>query len=205
MTTALAKGGNTVLTAAACRVTLSSPATGIDVSAVLLGPDGRVRSDDDLIFYNHAAQDGVRLSGQTIVADLAVIPETVDRVAIVASIDPELRVRYFDASSTPHAVIECGGARSTFEPPSLRHRETVAVLVELYRRAGSWKARAVGQGWDTGLAGLASDFGIVVDDPGPTAAVPSTVTPARSRQLSAVASPPGPSTAPVRPLRRWAK
>lgn len=93
MTTTLAKGGNTVLTAAACRVTLSSPTTDIDVSAVLLGPDGRVRSDDDLIFYNHAAQDGVRLSGQTIVADLAAIPETVDRVAIVASIDPELRVK----------------------------------------------------------------------------------------------------------------
>ncbi|OCC09145.1 TerD family protein [Streptomyces sp. PTY087I2] len=199
MTTALAKGGNTALSAAAaCRVTLSSPTTGIDVSAVLLGPDGRVRSDDDLIFYNHAAQDGVRLSGQTIVADLAAIPETVDRVAIVASIDPELRVRYFDASSTPHAVIECGGVRSTFEPPPLMHRETVAVLVELYRRAGSWKARAVGQGWDTGLAGLASDFGIVVDDPGPTAAAPPTVTPARSRQLSPGASPPRPVTTPAR-------
>lgn len=199
MTTALAKGGNTALTAAACRVTLSSPTTGIDVSAVLLGQDGRVRSDDDLIFYNHAVQDGVRLSGQTIVADLAAIPETVDRVAIVASIDPELRVRYFDASSNPHAVIECGGVRSTFEPPPLMHRETVAVLVELYRRAGGWKARAVGQGWDTGLAGLASDFGIVVDDPGPITAAPSTVTPARSRQMSAVPSPPGPVTAPVRP------
>ncbi|MFI1186384.1 TerD family protein [Streptomyces californicus] len=199
MTTALTKGGNTVLTAGSCRVTLSSPVTGIDVSAVLLGPDGRVRSDDDLIFYNHAAQDGVRLSGQTIVADLAAIPETVDRVAVVASIDPELRVRYFDASSTPHAVIECGGVRHTFEPPALMHRETVAVLVELYRRAGSWKARAVGQGWDTGLAGLASDVGIVVDDPGPTAAAPPTVTPARSRQPSAVASPPGPVTAPAPP------
>ncbi|MGW5094155.1 TerD family protein [Streptomyces nodosus] len=199
MTTALAKGGNTALSAAAaCRVTLSSPTTSIDVSAVLLGPDGRVRSDDDLIFYNHAAQDGVRLTGQTIVADLAAIPETVDRVAIVASIDPELRVRYFDASSTPYAVIECGGVRSTFEPPSLMHRETVAVLVELYRRAGGWKARAVGQGWDTGLAGLASDFGIVVDDPGPTAAAPPTVTPARSRRLSPGASPPRPVTTPAR-------
>jgi stress response protein SCP2 len=213
MTTTLAKGGNAVLSAAVCRVTLSSPTTGIDVSAVLLGQDGKVRSDDDLVFYNHAAQDGVVLKGQTIVADLAAAPTTVDRIAIVASIDPELRTTYFDSSNTPHAVIECGSARITFAPPPLMHRETVAILVELYRRAGSWKARAVGQGWDTGLAGLASDSGIVVDDPGPATAPTSLpATASQTRRMHAApprpthvpAIPPAvalvPPTTPVRPL-----
>lgn len=170
MITTLAKGGNAVLSTAVCRVTLTSPGTGIDVSAVLLGPDGRVRDDDDLVFYHHSSQDGVALDRQTVVADLAAVPGTVHRIAIAASVDPELPVTHFDASTTPRADIECGDARITFGPPPLTGRETVAVLIELYRYAGGWKARAVGQGWDTGLAGLASDFGIVVDDPGPAPA-----------------------------------
>ncbi|MFF4967301.1 TerD family protein [Streptomyces sp. NPDC001037] len=196
MTTTLAKGGNAVLAAAVCRVTLTSLTTGIDVSAVLLGQDGKVRSDDDLVFYNHSSQDGVVLNGQTIVADLVAVPTTVDRVAVVASIDPELRATHFDESNTPHAVIECGSARITFAPPPLMHRETVVILIELYRRAGVWKARAVGQGWDTGLAGLASDFGIVVDDPGPsTAQSPSAATGAQTRHTPTV--PPRPVYAPI--------
>lgn len=192
MTTALTKGGNTALSAAVCRVTLTSPTTGIDVSAVLLGQNGKVRSDDGLVFYNHPSQDGVALKGQTIVADLATVPATVDRIAVVASIDPELRATHFDADNTPHAVIECGRSRITFTPPPLAHRETVAILIELYRRAGDWKARAVGQGWDTGLAGLASDFGIVVDDPGPSAAKTPPASPAAQAQHS--------PTRPPRPL-----
>ncbi|MFJ5260564.1 TerD family protein [Streptomyces sp. NPDC088387] len=195
MTTTLAKGGNAALSAAVCRVTLTSLTTGIDVSAVLLAQDGKVRSDDDLVFYNHSSHDGVVLKGQTIVADLTVLPATVDRVAIVASIDPDLRATHFDASNTPHAVIECGSERITFAPPPLTHRETVVILVELYRRAGVWKARAVGQGWDTGLAGLASDFGIVVDDPGPsTAQSPSAATATQTRPTPV--APPRPTYAP---------
>ncbi|MFI5883707.1 TerD family protein [Streptomyces sp. NPDC051554] len=190
MTSTLVKGGNAVLSAAVCRVILTSLTTGIDVSAVLLGQGGKVRSDDDLVFYNHSSQDGIVLKGQTIVADLAAVPTTVDRIAVVASIDPELRATHFDASNTPHAVIECGSARITFAPPPLTHRETVAILIELYRRAGGWKARAVGQGWDTGLAGLASDFGIVVDDPGPSMAQNSSAaTAAQTRHTRAAPRP----------------
>ncbi|MEV7340508.1 TerD family protein [Streptomyces sp. NPDC093544] len=206
MTTTLAKGGNAVLPAAFCRVTLTALTTGIDVSAVLLGQDGKVRSDDDLVFYNHSSQDGIVVKGQTILADLAAVPTAVDRIAIVASIDPELRATHFDASNTPHAVIECGSARIAFAPPSLTHRETVAILIELYRRSGSWKARAVGQGWDTGLAGLALDFGIVVDDPGPpTAQTSSAAKATQVRHTPAVPPPPtyaphiSPAAAPVSP------
>ncbi|MFD6287585.1 TerD family protein [Streptomyces sp. NPDC060205] len=195
MTMTLTKGGNAALPAAVCRVTLNSLTTGIDVSAVLLGQDGKVRSDDDLVFYNHASQDKVELRGQTIVADLAAIPAAVDRIVVVASIDPELTATHFDASNTPQAVVECGSARITFEPPPLVHHETVALLIELYRRSGGWKARAVGQGWDTGLAGLASDFGIVVDDPGPSAGQVSAVPPAQRQHMQ-----PAPPMTPPRPL-----
>ncbi|WP_243084451.1 TerD family protein [Streptomyces sp. 891-h] len=189
MTTVLTKGGNVALSAAICRVTLSSATTGIDVASVLLGEDSKVRSDDDLVFYNHTSQDGVELNGQTVVAELAAVPSTVDRIAVVASIDPELQVTHFDAINTPHAIIECGNARITFVPPPLMHRETVAILIELYRHAGAWKARAVGQGWDTGLAGLASGFGIDVDDPGPTGTQASPRTPTQGRHTPPVPPP----------------
>ncbi|MCB5177786.1 TerD family protein [Streptomyces antimicrobicus] len=188
--TTLAKGGNAVLSAAVCRVTLTSPTTGIDVSAVLLGQGGKVRSDEDLVFYNNSSESGIELEGQTIVADLAAVPTAIDRIAVVASIDPELPATHFDASNTPRAVVECGDAHITFEPPPLMHRETAAILIELYRRAGSWKVRAVGQGWDTGLAGLASDFGIIVDDPGPSAGpVSSAADPAPVQRTPSVPPP----------------
>ncbi|CAL9305038.1 VWA domain-containing protein [Streptomyces sp. SudanB91_2054] len=166
MTNALAKGGNAPLLAGNCKVTLTARQTEIDVCAVLLSQDGKVRSDDDLVFYNHSAQDGVVLDGQSVSADLPVVPGAVDRIVIVASIDPQGSAACFNADNTPQAVIDSGGAQLTFSPPPFVHRETAAVLVELYRRAGGWKVRAVGQGWDTGLAGLATDFGVVVDDDG---------------------------------------
>jgi stress response protein SCP2/uncharacterized protein involved in tellurium resistance len=201
MTTTLAKGGNTTLPDATCRVTLGVPGAGIDVSAVLLGPDGSVRGDEDLVFYNHPAQDGVSVDGRTVLASLAAVPASVDRIAVVASVDPDLGVTHFDAGTTPRAVVECGGARIDFVPPPLVHRETVALLVELYRRAGAWKVRAVGQGWDTGLAGLAADFGIVVDDPGPATAAPAPIpapAPAPAPWQPPKPSPPPPYT-PQRP------
>lgn len=166
MTKTLAKGGNAPLLAGNCKVTLTARQTDIDVSAVLLSQDGKVRSDDDLVFYNHSAQDGVVLDGQSVRADLSVVPGAVDRIVIVASIDPQGPATHFNADNTPQAVVDSGSTQLTFMPPPFIHRETAAVLVEFYRRAGGWKVRAVGQGWDTGLAGLATDFGVVVDDDG---------------------------------------
>ncbi|GGY35252.1 TerD family protein [Streptomyces omiyaensis] len=192
-TLALAQGGNAPLSAAVCRVTLDSSGGGIDVSAVLLGPDGRVRGDDDLVFYNHPAHDGVSLEGRTVTADLPSLPAGVDRVAIVASADPALPAARLDGAATPHALVECGADRLSFAPAPFARGETVAVLVELYRRGDGWKARAVGQGWDTGLAGLATDFGIDVaaEEPEPARAPEPAVVPA-----PVPASAPAPAAVP---------
>ncbi|MEU6343309.1 TerD family protein [Streptomyces sp. NPDC046977] len=198
MITNLTKGGNAPLLGNTCQVTVTTPTTGIDVSAVLLAQDGKVRTDEDLVFYNHRSQDGVSLAGQTIAADLAAVPGSVDRIAVVASIDPQCSAPHFDASSTPRAVVDCGDGRIMFAPPPLANRETVAVVVEFYRRAGSWKVRAVGQGWDTGLAGLAGDFGIVVDDPGPASAAVA-ATPPESPSTSHHATSAQPVRAPAVP------
>ena len=40
--------------------------------------------------------------------------------------------------------------------------ETALVCTEIYRRDGRWRLRAIGQGYQDGLAGLARDFGVDV-------------------------------------------
>ncbi|MEU3050012.1 TerD family protein [Streptomyces sp. NPDC006984] len=202
----LAKGANAPLPAGPCRVHLASAGAEIDVCAVLLGPDGRVRGDEDLVFFNHPAEGGVKLEDRTITVDLAAVPASVERIGVVAALDAAAGgVHRFDAASTPQASVECGEARITFDPPPLADGETAALVVELYRRAGTWKVRAVGQGWSTGLAGLATDFGVAVDDPGPDAspAAPPPAPPATTTARPPAPEPPAvPPAAPPRPTGR---
>ncbi|MGX2996161.1 TerD family protein [Streptomyces sp. JNUCC 64] len=206
MAITLSKGANAPLVGARCQVTVAASGVPFDVSAVLLGPDGKVRGDQDLVFYNHRSQDGVTVTGRTVTADFRRVPASVERVAVVASVDVDHPAARFDAVGTPRADVECGSTRLAFVPPPMNGGETVAVLVELYRRQGGWKVRAVGQGWASGLAGLAEDFGIVVDDPGPAPAPapPPETAPAPRRPAPAARTAPpapawSPSAAPVHP------
>ncbi|KOT86427.1 stress response protein, TerZ- and CABP1 [Streptomyces sp. NRRL F-5755] len=178
----MVKGGNVGLAAlsedtGSLVVSLSwSSASGdgdADVSILLLGADGKVRGDADFFFYNNpAAADGsVQLLGKTPTAngsedrvgiDLTAVPADVERLVVAASqygsarfgqLD-DLRVTVADRTGEPLLgfSINDAGAESAF------------IFGELYRRGGEWKFRAVGQGYETGLAGLATDFGITVDD-----------------------------------------
>ena len=143
----------------------------VDVSALLLGPDGRVRSDADFVFYNApAGGDGaVRLLGKRaddltgedrVAVDLEALPAEVERVLITASVDggrgfgdvPELGLVVLDATSAPVARFDVAGAGS----------ETAMVLGELYVRGEEWKFRAIGQGYASGLHGIAKDYGVNV-------------------------------------------
>ncbi|MGW0665320.1 TerD family protein [Streptodolium elevatio] len=200
----IVKGANAPVPTQPCRVTVGAPGAPIDVSAVLLGSDGKVRSDDDLVFYNHPRQDGVAVAGRTVQIDLPSLPADVDRIAVVASVDPDKPIEHFDANTTPGAVLESGVVHVAFAPPAFADRETVAVVMEVYRRAGAWKVRAVGQGWASGLAGLATDFGVDVDAPeppagpapsvrrpAPTTGAPNTGSPGLVPPLGAVLLPKG--------------
>jgi stress response protein SCP2 len=158
----LSKGENAVLEPRAVAFRVAARGTPVDVSAVLLGPNGRVRSDDDLVFHNHPAQDGVSLDGDTVTADLSRIPAGVGTVVVVASIDLSHPAAVFTTAPVLTGT-QGSSTRLTFTPPDFGARETVVVLAEIYRRAGEWKVRAVGQGYASGLAGLASDYGVDVD------------------------------------------
>jgi stress response protein SCP2 len=143
-----------------------------DVSVLLLGADGKVRSDADFYFYNNpVAPDGsVQLLGKTPTAqgsedrigfDLTAIPDGVERIVVAAS-------RY-EGTFGELEDVQVGladGAGEDLLRFAVDDAGPVRALLfgELYRRAGEWKFRAVGQGYDTGLAGLATDFGVDVDD-----------------------------------------
>ncbi|MFI9463354.1 TerD family protein [Streptomyces xiamenensis] len=144
-----------------------------DVCVLLVDADGKVRGDDDFYFYNNpVAPDGsVHLLGKTagtegsedrIGFDLTALPAAVDRIVVAASRDgaagfdelDDLRVTLSDAA---------GDRLLRFAPEGT---EAVSALVfgELYRRGTDWKFRAVGQGYASGLAGLATDFGVDIED-----------------------------------------
>ncbi|MFJ8106010.1 TerD family protein [Streptomyces sp. NPDC096132] len=167
----LGKGGNTALGAGAVTVELSAEGEPVDLSALLVTTEGRVRSDDDLVFYNQpsAESDAVRHRAadadgpERIEVDPAALPAEVDRVVLVASCDPD------DAARTFHGVknvevraVQDGTEPVVFRPPALTDGERAVLLTELYRRGEAWKVRAIGQGYADGLAGLATDFGIEV-------------------------------------------
>lgn len=229
------KGSNVPVPTTALRVELgwrSGPGVpDADASALLL-VDGKVRSDGDFVFYNQPAHSSgaVRHEGKgnaggkvtdSLLVDLARVEPVVDRIVLAASADggtfgrvPDLYIEVRDAvQNTAVARFDSTGATV----------ETAFVLGEFYRRQGAWKFRAVGQGYDSGLGGLATDFGITVDEPqqtapaatmpppagpavhmpppsGPPVNLPPPVQPPVTMPPPPVAPPvsPPPSTAPVR-------
>ena len=185
--TQMSKGSNVALTATGLRVELgwtAGPGTpDVDASALLVTDTGKVRSDADFVFYNqpqHAsgavAHGGKSGSADVITVDTARLEPAVDKVVVAASADggtfgqvPGLHLRLLDTSGAELARFDIADASS----------ETAFVFGEVYRRGTDWKFRAVGQGYDTGLAGLATDFGISVDDaPAVAAPVPAATVPA---------------------------
>lgn len=206
----MAKGSNVAVPTAALRVELgwtSGPGVpDADASALLLVAD-RVRSDGDFVFYNQPAHasgavrhEGKRGAGgrvtDTLYVDLARVEPAIERVVLAASADggtfgrvPGLYVRVLDA--------ERGTEIARFDASATV--ETAFVLGELYRRQGAWKFRAVGQGYDSGLAGLATDYGITVDEPRQTPPPPPA--PATRVDLPAppVFTPPSPPSPPSPP------
>ncbi|MDP9998976.1 MULTISPECIES: TerD family protein [Pseudarthrobacter] len=160
--------------------TTSGEAFDLDASALLVGADGKVRSQDDFIFYNQLqAKDGSVVhqgdnrSGvgdgddEQILIDLSLIAADVDRVVIVVSIDQaDVRGQNFGQIRGAY----CRVLNQDTDQEVVRYDlsedaapETSMIFAEIYRNRAEWKFRAVGQGYATGLHGIATDFGISLD------------------------------------------
>jgi stress response protein SCP2 len=188
-----------------------------DVSVLLLDGHGKVRSDADFYFYNNpvAADGSVQLLGKEptgdgsedrISFDLTAVPVDVERIVVAASryegarfgeLD-DLKVTLADSvgESLLRFVIEDAGQVSAI------------IFGELYRRGEEWKFRAVGQGYESGLAGLATDFGVdIEDDEAEAAQEPGVGSPGAPPQapLEAVPAPRPPAEEEAAPKKRTAR
>ncbi|MCP2274577.1 putative conserved protein, AIM24 family [Nocardia amikacinitolerans] len=194
--TALVRGENRPAPADRMTVTVTCTAP-VDVSALLLNAAGRVRSDGDFVFFNQPVGPGVtyrhgRGAGDMVDVRTSALPADVDKVVVTASLDGSGPPTFAGAGSLT-ATIGSDSGTVTFPMTGLS-TETAVVCVEIYRRGGAWKIRAVGQGYDDGLAGIARAFGVNVDDePAPPAA--SQAAPS-SAYGSPAAPPPAYPTAP---------
>jgi len=186
----LAKGNNLSLTKVSPGLTVATVGLGwdprttsgeafdLDASALLIGDNGKVRSSADFIFYNQpAAADksvvhlGDNRSGagdgddEQITIDLNLVAADVSRVVIVVSIDQaDARRQNFGQVRGAYCRVVDQDEKEIvrFDLSEDAAPETAMLFAEVYRNGAEWKFKAVGQGYTSGLAGIADDFGVVL-------------------------------------------
>ena len=149
----------------------------VDLCGLLLGADGRVRDDADFVFYNQPSHPsgGVVHQGRTgtqerLAIDLDQLPDEIEKVVLVSAIATGT---FGDVKGLAVSVVDVEGDGEDVRFDAMgATAETAFVVGELYKRSGKWKFRAVGQGWDSGLSSLATNFGVSIaapPDPSPAA------------------------------------
>ncbi|MFE1146819.1 TerD family protein [Streptomyces albidoflavus] len=157
-----------------CHVTAAweQPVHGeVDVVAFVLDEDEQVAFDEDFVFYGAPENPAgtVRLltggpAEQTIAVDLASLPPSTHKVVVGAAVDGDLAfgdVGAVQVALAPGGSAATPSARATLDAAT---SERTLLLAELYRRGPVWRFRAVGQGYDHGLAALARGYGVDVAD-----------------------------------------
>lgn len=189
MAVSLSKGGNVSLSKEAPGLTnivvglgwdsrsTDGAAFDLDASAFLLKDDGKVRADNDFVFYNNAkSSDGsIEHTGdnttgegegddEQIKANLAAIPPEVTKVSFSVTIhDAEARSQNFGMVQSAFIRVVNAANNSEIVRYDLSEdfsTETALIFGEIYRNGEEWKFRAVGQGFAGGLGPLARNFGV---------------------------------------------
>ncbi|MEN0135211.1 MAG: TerD family protein [Rhodococcus sp. (in: high G+C Gram-positive bacteria)] len=210
MSTPLAKGQNGPLSVADVIVSLELTAAA-DLSALLVTDSGKVRSDADFVFFNQPSGPGVQLvpgaTGQaaSLKVSLGAVPADIAQVRAVITLDDA--TSNFGRSAPPTARVADGVGNALYEYKiEGLNSESIVIALELYRRQGAWKVRAVGQGYAGGFAALVTDHGVSVDDAPAPASAPAPVqqppapTPAPQAAYpppAAPAAPPAPAATPA--------
>jgi tellurium resistance protein TerD len=151
----------------------------LDASVFLLGSNGKVRSDQDFIFYNNlkSVDGSVEHMGdnrtgagegddEVIKVNLATVPAEVEKIAIAVTIhEADARKQNFGMVSNAFIRLvneEDGKEVVRYDLGEDFSTETAVIFGELYRHGGDWKFRAVGQGYAGGLGPLARNYGVNV-------------------------------------------
>jgi tellurium resistance protein TerD len=191
MSVSLNKGGNVSLSKEAPGLTAVNVALGwdarttsgtdfdLDASALLVNATGKIISDQYFVFFNNlkspdgsVEHTGDNLTGEgegddeTIKVNLAAVPAEVDKIVFAVSIyDAEPRSQSFGQVRNAYirVVNQAGEAEiARYDLSEDASTETAMIFGEVYRNKAEWKFRAVGQGYSTGLAGIARDYGVNV-------------------------------------------
>jgi tellurium resistance protein TerD len=191
MSVSLAKGGNVSLTKEAPGMTDvlvglgwdARTTTGtdfdLDASAILVKADGKAMSDKHFIFFNNTTSPegavehtGDNLTGQgdgddeAIKVNLTSVPAEVEKIVFPVSIyEGQARQQGFGQVRNAYIRIlnQSGGSEiARYDLSEDASTETAMLFGELYRSGAEWKFRAVGQGYSSGLTGIAQDFGVNV-------------------------------------------
>ncbi|MBC2876567.1 MULTISPECIES: TerD family protein [Streptomyces] len=191
MAVTLAKGGNVSLSKEAPGLTAVTVGLGwdvrtttgadydLDASALLCDANGKVPSDQHFVFFNNlrspegsVVHSGDNLTGggdgddEQVQVDLAAVPAEVDKIVFPVSIyDAAQRGQSF--GQVRNAFIRVvnradGRELARYDLTEDASTETAMVFGELYRHGPEWKFRAIGQGYASGLAGIAQDYGVRV-------------------------------------------
>ncbi|AZI56989.1 TerD family protein [Nakamurella antarctica] len=189
MSVSLTKGGNVSLTKVAPNLTAVSVGLGwdirtttgtdfdLDASALGLDTAKRILSDKHFVFFNNLKSPdgsiehtGDNLTGEgdgddeVINVNLAAVPAEIDSIAFPVSIyDADARSQSFGQVRNAYIrVVDAsnGTELARYDLSEDASTETAMVFGELYRNGAEWKFRATGQGYASGLAGIARDFGV---------------------------------------------
>ncbi|MER7173518.1 TerD family protein [Streptomyces mesophilus] len=151
----------------------------LDASALLVDESGKVLSDQHFVFFNNlkspdgsVEHTGDNLTGEgegddeAIKVDLTTVPAEAAKIVFPVSIhEADNRGQSFGQvrNAFIRVVNQAGGAElARYDLTEDASTETAMVFGELYRNGAEWKFRAVGQGYASGLAGIARDFGVSV-------------------------------------------
>ncbi|MGW3627678.1 TerD family protein [Streptomyces sp. NPDC000880] len=191
MGVSLSKGGNVSLTKAAPNLTAVTVGLGwdvrtttgtdfdLDASALLTNAEGKVATDGNFVFFNNlkSADGSVEHTGDNLTGEgegddeqikvhLASVPADVEKIVFPVSIyEAESRQQSF--GQVRNAFIRVvnqadNNELARYDLSEDASTETAMVFGELYRNGAEWKFRAIGQGYASGLRGIAQDFGVNV-------------------------------------------
>ena len=173
MSVSLAKGQNGPLDVPEVIVSVQLAAAA-DLSALLVAGNGKVRSDADFVFFNQPTGPGVQLVPNpggiaSLKVSLAGVPADIEQVRAVITLDDTSSNFGRTAAPTARVSDAAGNVLYEYVIDGLSS-ESIVIALEVYRRQGAWKVRAVGQGYAGGFAALVTDHGVSVDDaPAPAA------------------------------------
>ncbi|MFC9840910.1 VWA domain-containing protein [Rhodococcus sp. NPDC127530] len=137
----------------------------VDLFVFQLGADLKVRTDADLVFFNNprTPEGAVTLAGGRVTLNLDTVPTAIDTLAVAVALDENVPGSLAQIPGLAVTVTQTGG--TSFEIPAEGlTTERSAVLLEVYRRNGSWKVRNRSAGWSGGLGALVTEHGVSVDE-----------------------------------------